>query len=455
MSAILGMLIAGCGKKETAQTRSLKHSAAADQFKQFATEKEAQAQAAAKAEGKEMLPECKALFEAAAKGNWKLVKKTFDDLAKRAPQYSQSGKSDARLVGSQWQALIETEGAMEAFAMGGDKYPAAFGRDIIDSIPAGSIYFGGTDPGRFVVTAMCRSHVNADPFFTVTQNALADGSYLAYLRDMYGEKIYIPTDEDSQSCFNQYLEDAKLRKQRNQLKPGEDVTIGADGKPQVRGQVAVMQINALLAKLIFDKNPNHEFYVEESFPLDWMYPHLEPNGLIFKINRNALSKLSGPTVQQDREYWTRYVQPMVGDWLDYDTPLSAVADYVEKVSVKPNFSGFKGDRDFVQNDYAQRSFSKLRSSIGGLYDWRADHAANAADKEAMAREADFAFRQAWAMCPYSPEAVFRYVNLLTKQKRTSDALLVAETTSHIPGLESGKTQIQQLVTQLKRMSGAR
>ena len=41
-----------------------------------------------------------------------------------------------------------------------------------------------------------------------------------------------------------------------------------------------MSINGLLTKVIFDKNPTNEFYVEESFPLDWMYPHLTPHGVI-------------------------------------------------------------------------------------------------------------------------------------------------------------------------------
>jgi hypothetical protein len=31
------------------------------------------------------------------------------------------------------------------------------------------------------------------------------------------------------------------------------------------GQISVMQINALLAKVIFDHNPEREFYLEESF----------------------------------------------------------------------------------------------------------------------------------------------------------------------------------------------
>jgi hypothetical protein len=45
--------------------------------------------------------------------------------------------------------------------------------------------------------------------------------------------------------------------------------------------------------------------------------------------------------------------------------------------------------------------------------------------------ADFAFRQAFALCPYSPEAVFRYVNRLIEQKRFKDAVLVARTASKI------------------------
>ena len=62
--------------------------------------------------------------------------------------------------------------------------------------------------GRWVVTALCKSHVNADPFFTLTQNALADSGYLHYLRSMYGTRIYIPTEEDSTNTFSDYMNDA-------------------------------------------------------------------------------------------------------------------------------------------------------------------------------------------------------------------------------------------------------
>ncbi len=44
----------------------------------------------------------------------------------------------------------------------------------------------------------------------------------------------------------------------------------------------------------------------------------------------------------------------------------------------------------------------------------------------MLKEADFAFRQAFALCPSSPEVVFRYINLLLSQKRLDDSISLVE-----------------------------
>ena len=73
----------------------------------------------------------------------------------------------------------------------------------------------------------------------------------------------------------------------------------------------------------------------------------------------------------------------------------------------------------------------------------------------MAREADFAFRQAWALCPYSTEAVFRYVDLLIEQKRVADALVVAETAAQMPSIRQRGRQIRGLVEQLKKFQKAK
>jgi len=444
----LALWTASCSKK--AAVWSLQKSDASVQLKTFVAEKEAQATAAAKAAGQEVLPEYKTLFAASAKGDWPVVHATFNALSRRAPQYDHPGPSDNRLTGTEWAAVLETYGAFEAFAGGDDKYCVAFGRDIISSIPSGSVYFGGTDPGRFLVTALCKSQVNADPFFALTQNALADSGYLAYLRGMYGSKIYIPTDADSQQCFADYSADAQRRDEQHKLQPGESFKL-VDGKAQISGQVAVMNINGLLAKIIFDKNPNCEFFVEESFPLDWMYPHLEPHGLIMKVNRQPLAGLSEDALRKDHDFWTHYVEPMVGGWLNAATPLKEVAEFDERVYLNHNFSGFKGDPRFIQNDSSCKMFSKLRGSIAGLYVWRIDHGADGSERERLIPEADFAFRQAIALCPYSPEAVYRYVGFLVSQNRKSDALLVASTCRD---LDPKNAQIAGLVFKLKKEQAA-
>ena len=239
------------------------------------------------------------------------------------------------------------------------KYTALLADGIINSIPAGSIYFGGTDAGRGVPTAFCKSSIEADPFFSLTQNALTDSVYLNYLRAMYGGKIYTPTAEDSQRCYQEYLADAQRRLQEHKLRPGEDVRM-VDGKVQVSGHVAVIGIRGPLTKVIFDRNPDREFYVEESFPLDWMYPYLEPHRLILKLNRQPLAKLPEEVLARDHEYWRKLVGGMLGDWLTEKTTVREIAGFVDRVYVRHNLKGFTGDPRFVQNDYAKRIFSKLR-----------------------------------------------------------------------------------------------
>ena len=63
-----------------------------------------------------------------------------------------------------------------------------------------------------------------------------------------------------------------------------------------------------------------------------------------------------------------------------------------------------------------RAYSKLATAQAGLL---AAHDFNA--------EAEQAYRLATEICPDSPEAVFRYVNLLLTQQRFADAVPVVET----------------------------
>ena len=419
----------------------------------FAQAKEQQSRELAAKAGEQISPDFQRFFDAATGGDWKAVTNQYAYNTHHHPQYSQGTNAvDTSLITAYWQPVLEINLAYYHVVNCEPKYTAILADGIIKSIPAGSIYFGGTDPGRGVPTAFCKSHADADPFFVLTQNALANATYLNYLQAMYGGRIHIPTAEDSQHCFQEYIDDAERRLQANKLKPGEDVKRNGN-RVQITGAVAVMSINGLLTKVIFDRNPDREFHVEESFPLDWMYPYLEPHGLIMKINRQPLSQLPAAILARDREYWRKLVADMLGDWLDKRTPVSDVAAFVDRVYVRQNLKGFTGDPRFLQNDCAKRIFSKLRSSIGGLYAWRLSgdtpseyRPKSNADYQNLSKEADFAFRQAFALCPYNPEAVSRYADLLLQSNRKGDALLVAQTSLK---LDPDNSQVKVLVNKIQ------
>ncbi len=265
-------------------------------------------------------------------------------------------------------------------------------------------------------------------------------------------EIYIPSLEDSQRCFQQYMEDVQHRMQLNQLTPGENVSVDPNGKMQVSGQVAVMMINGLLCKVIFDHNPNNEFFIEESFPLPWMYPYETPFGIIMKINRNPLPELPDEVFKRDHAFWSKFSDRLIGNWITYDTSVKEIVDFIEKVYLRHNYSGFKGNLKFVRDEQAQKAFSKLRSSITGVYAWRLGpqcpdeyRQKTVVGTQALVRETDFGFKQAFAFCPYSPEAVFRYINFLLQYGRIDDALLVAQTCHELdPYNDPVKALVKQL-----------
>jgi hypothetical protein len=266
---------------------------------------------------------------------------------------------------------------------------------------------------------------------------------------MYGSGLSLPSEDDSQKTFSDYCADALARLKEKKLKPNEQVSVDDQGRTKVTGQVAVMSINAGLARIIFDRNPDREFYIEESFPLDWMFPYLEPHGLIMKINRAPLAELSAETVQADQDYWQPRVQEMIGDWLRPETPLQTVIDFVDKTYERKDLSGFTGNPRFLQDEDSQKIFSKLRSALAGVYAWRVGAvksiptpgeyiAPEGAERQRMSDAADLAFRQALALCPYSHETVSHYVDFLVAQGRKKDAIAVLEVGMRNARLRGGR-----------------
>jgi tetratricopeptide (TPR) repeat protein/uncharacterized membrane-anchored protein YitT (DUF2179 family) len=239
-----------------------------------------------------------------------------------------------------------------------------------------AVFFGGTDPGRFVPTYMIYSADVRPDVYLITQNALADGTYMSVMRDLYGNDIWIPSVKDSAAAFGEFVQEIESGKRP----PMPGVTI-QNGRVQVSGVMGVMEINAILARMIYEHNhARHDFYIEESYVIRWMYPYLSPHGLIMKINHESLPRLPQSVIEDDLDFW---------DW------------YTRRFLLHPMFR-----RDVV----AQKSFSKLRSAIAGLYMYRG-----------LLREAEIAFREALALYPLSPEAHFRLAEMYLRSMRFEDA----------------------------------
>jgi tetratricopeptide (TPR) repeat protein len=322
-----------------------------------------------------------------------------------------------------------------------------------------AVLFGGTDPGRFVPTYMifCESFVpgpqkyhdpNFDPtgggkfdrrdVYIITQNALADATYMSYIRDHYDysrptnynffsrwlgrhetypvEPIYIPTPPDLQRAFQEYVNDVEQRRRRGQpLSPEEQVDVSG-GQVQVRGVAGVMNINGILCKWIHDRNKaKHSFYVEESYVIPWMYDYLEPYGIIMKINKDPT-----PNPQQNPGFWTQLAERDRKYW-----------DQLCK--------DFAARPEFRRDNDAQKTFSKLRSAIGGLYSSRR-----------LLNEALYAFQQALQLCPESPEANFRLAQLYLELGRADEAVKTLETYQQLDPLNSKVGAALQQIRQMKQ-----
>ena len=421
-------------------------------LKKFVVAKTKQIHRAAERFGVEVPPEVEDYLKAAQSGDWMQALGMYSTVRNSWPDPEDPDLKNLKSIAG--PCILEIQLALEQIMDTDPDLALKLGDSLMASVPRGAIYFGGTDPGRGLPTALSASHENGDPFYTITQNGLADGTYLNYLREIYGRANYIPSSDDSQKAFQDYLSDAQRRlehdrdhpKEPRQLKPGEDVRMNKN-RVTVSGQVAVMAINGLLAKVIFDQNPDRQFFVEESFPLDWMYPHLAPHGLIMRLHREPLAEISAAEVEKDLAYWKKQLASLVGDWVKPETTLDEISRFVRKRYLDHNLAGFEGNEKYLQNEKIRKAYGKLRSSIAGVYAWQAAQAKDPKSKARMKQAAEAAFKQALVLSPESPEAVFRFVNLLLEDKRKTDGLKIAELAADV---DPGSDSFANLVTSLKQ-----
>ncbi len=267
-----------------------------------------------------------------------------------------------------------------------------YGRDMLKDLPRDAFVFGGTDPGRFVPTYMILGESFVDPkdrrdrefdrrdLVIVTQNALADAFYQKYIHDHYA-----PGRPKAQGWFEKWLGRDKQYPVDSTIMPSEQelmeivrnvsVSLPPGANPQ-DPNVGILY-HAAIAQWIFEKNKDkREFFIEESFPMEWTYAYAVPNGLSYRLNKEPLETLPPEVVVEDFRFWNEYVERLLGD------------------------------KNFHEDFDAKRSFSKLRNSTGNLYRARR-----------MWAEAERAYRQALQLHPNNMESLVALSDILRAQKR--------------------------------------
>ncbi len=232
----------------------------------------------------------------------------------------------------------------------------------------GAVFFGGTDPGRFVPTYLVAAADFRSDLLVFTQNALADPTYMNVERDRLGTRMWLPTETDVQAAVWEYAEAVRTGQRPNR---GE-VIMDADGRVSITGQTAIMDVCETLAQAMFVRNPERSFYIEESHPMRWMKPYLEPAGLALRVNRNG-GNVAGLKLR-DADFW---------DWM------------TRRLVASPGYR-----RDIA----AQKSFTQLRLAYGRLY-----------GLNGLRAEEGRAYQEALALYPLSFATTIKYAQWLTLQ----------------------------------------
>ena len=267
-----------------------------------------------------------------------------------------------------------------------------YGHDMLKDLPRGAFVFGGTDPGRFVPTYMILGESFAkpsdkrDPEFDrrdlviVTQNALADAFYQKYIHDHYA-----PGRPKAEGWFDKWLgrdgqypvDDTIMPSEQELMEIVRNVSMNLPPGANPQDPNVGILYHAAIAQWIFEKNKDQrEFFIEESFPMEWTYPYAVPHGLSYRLNKEPLETLPPEVVTEDFRYWNDYVDRLLGD------------------------------KNFHEDFDAKRSFSKLRNSTGNLYRARR-----------MWSEAERAYRQALQLHPNNMESLVALSDILRAQRR--------------------------------------
>ena len=255
----------------------------------FAESRRMYAHKLAERHGVEIPVEVERFFDAVHSGDWEAIEAAFQTIHGGDSSSSVSNRRAPELLPI-WPAIIDAYGVAEQ----AHEWPAeqllTYGNTILQSLRPGMVYVGGTDNGRWIPELLGETSDGEHPM-VITQNGLADATYLDYVNLLYDDRLATLNSEDSSRAFTDYIADARKRLEHDQQHPeepkqirsGEDIQI-TDGRVQVSGQVAVMAINERLLVALMEKNPDLSFGLQESFPLNGAYADALPLGALMELS---------------------------------------------------------------------------------------------------------------------------------------------------------------------------
>jgi hypothetical protein len=254
-------------------------------------------------------------FAVVERGDWEEIDAAFAALAKRHEGDPRSPDLD-----TVWRAVLETYGAVEQAHLWPAQKLLDYGNGILASLRPGMAYIGGTDAGCFIPTFLNETS-DGERHIVLTQNALADTTYLGYLRHLYGDQMQVPTEAESKKAIDDYFAEAWKRRQHDdkfpdepkQVRPGEDIRM-VDGKINVSGQPAVWDINEQFLRTLLAKNPDLRFGYEESFPLKSVYAEAVPLGPITELRApDSKESFTVERAAETLDHWRGTTRELLAD----------------------------------------------------------------------------------------------------------------------------------------------
>ncbi len=359
-------------------------------LKQFARARRDVMYAMAKQKGVAVPAVVERFFDAVESGDWTAIKAAFNALDGGEPN---AGFGSARLpeVTALWASIIDTYGVAEQVHHWPAQKLLDYGNDVLGSLRPGMVYVGGTDEGRWVPTLMNETS-DGERRIVITQNGLADGTYTEYLRFLYGDRFNTLSSADSERGFQDYMNDARKRFEHDQQFPDEPKQVRdneqikvVDGKIQVSGMVAVMDINERLLRMLMDKNPDLSFALQESFPLKSTYAGAAPLGAIMELGAQDQSSFTAERAAASADYWRTVAEQL------------------------------RASPDEANGETPLKSYSKLATGQANLFAERG-----------FAESAEQTYRIALGLVPSNVDAVTGLAGLLERTGRAQDARNLAE-----------------------------